>query len=97
MNTILITCSKDKAVVQDDNGRFTNRVSNGVLVEVGDTLSVEQIAINSVGVGSDIVEIPRELGDYDYYTNETKLKASFYIYFTTTHSSRNTCRTCLLE
>ena len=80
MNTILITCSKDKAVVQDDNGRFTNRVSNGVLVEVGDTLSVEQIAINSVGVGSDIVEIPRELGDYDYYTNETKLKASFYIH-----------------
>ena len=80
MNTILITCSKDKAVVQDENGRFTNRVSNGVLVEVGDTISVEQIAINSVGVGSDIVEIPRELGDYDYYTNETKLKASFYIH-----------------
>ena len=51
MNTILITCSKDKAVVQDENGRFTNRVSNGVLVEVGDTISVEQIAINSVGVG----------------------------------------------
>lgn len=80
MNTILITCSKDKAVVQDDNGRFTNRVSNGVLVEVGDTISCEQIAINSVGVGSDIVEIPRELGDYDYYTNETKLKGAFYIH-----------------
>tara|TARA_R110002020_G_scaffold181364_2_gene376205 strand:+ start:13881 stop:17831 length:3951 start_codon:yes stop_codon:yes gene_type:complete len=80
MNTILITCSKDKASVNDDDGRFLNRVSNGVLVEKGDQISVEQIAINSIGVGSDIVEIPRELEGYDYYTNELNLKSAFYIH-----------------
>ena len=80
MNTILITCSKDKASVNDDDGRFLNRVSNGVLVEKGDQISVEQIAINSIGVGSDIVEIPRELDGYNYYTNELNLKSAFYIH-----------------
>ena len=80
METILITCSKDKAVVQDENGRFLNRVSNGILVEKGDLCSIEQIAINSVGVGSDIIEIPRELGDYDFYTNEVVVKGAFYIH-----------------
>ena len=80
MNTILITCSKDKAQVNDEDGRFLNRVSNGVLVEKGDTISVEQIAINSIGVGSDIVEIPREIKNYDYYTNETLIKAAFYVH-----------------
>jgi len=80
MNTILITCSKDKASVSDDDGRFVNRVSNGVLVEKGDQISVEQIAINSIGVGSDIVEIPRELDGYKYYTNEVNLKGAFYIH-----------------
>ena len=80
MNTILITCSKNKALVSDEDGRFINRVSNGVLVEKGSSVSVEQIAINSVGVGSDIVEIPRELKDYDYYTNEAQLKCAFYVH-----------------
>tara|TARA_R110001599_G_scaffold320831_1_gene531196 strand:- start:7393 stop:11319 length:3927 start_codon:yes stop_codon:yes gene_type:complete len=80
MNTILITCSKDKAQVNDEDGRFLNRVSNGVLVEKGDTISVEQIAINSIGVGSDIVEIPREIKNYDYYTNEALVKCAFYIH-----------------
>jgi hypothetical protein len=80
MNTILITCAKNQAQVTDEDGRFLNRVSNGVLVEAGDLVSVEQIAINSVGIGGEIQEIPRELKNYPYYTNELLLKAAFYIH-----------------
>lgn len=80
MNTILITCAKNQAQVTDEDGRFLNRVSNGVLVEKGDLVSVEQIAINSVGIGGEIQEIPRELKSYPYYTNELLLKAAFYIH-----------------
>ena len=80
MNTILITCAKNQAQVTDEEGRFLNRVSNGVLVEKGDLVSVEQIAINSVGIGGEIQEIPREIKNYPYYTNELLLKAAFYIH-----------------
>ena len=80
MNTILITCSKNSAQVSDEDGRFLNRVSNGVLVEAGDLVSVEQIAVNAIGVGSEIVEIPRELKQYPYYTNEVLLRSAFYIH-----------------
>jgi len=80
MNTILINCSKDKAVVSDDNGRFLNRVANGIKIEVGDEISVEQIAINSIGVGSDIIEIPNQQLNYKYATNQFSLKTAFYIH-----------------
>ena len=80
MNTILITCSKNSAQVSDEDGRFLNRVSNGVVVEAGDLVSVEQIAVNAIGVGSEIVEIPRELKQYPYYTNEVLLRSGFYIH-----------------
>jgi hypothetical protein len=80
MNTILINCSKDKAVVSDNNGRFLNRVANGIKIEVGDEISVEQIAINSIGVGSDIIEIPNQQLNYKYATNQFALKTAFYIH-----------------
>ena len=52
MNTILINCSKDKAKVQNENGRFTNEVSQGIEVNVGDRISLEGIAVNSTGVAA---------------------------------------------
>ena len=45
MNTILVNCSKEKAVVSDENGRFLCRVANGIKIEPGDEISVEQIAV----------------------------------------------------
>ena len=87
MNTILINCSKDKAVVSDDNGRFLNRVANGIKIDVGDEISVEQIAINSIGVGSEIIEIPNQTLNYKYSTNQFALKAAFYIH----HNYKFTC------
>ena len=93
MNTILVNCSKEKAEVSDENGRFLNRVANGIKIEVGDEISVEQIAVNSIGVGADIIEIPSQILDYTYLTNKMTLKSAFYIH----HNYEYTCAMPLAE
>ena len=80
MNTILIQASKDKAKVQDNNGKFMNEVSQGIPVNVGDKISLEGIAINSTGVGSNIIEIPSSIKGFDYKTNTIALRFNPYIH-----------------
>ncbi len=87
MNTILVNCSKEKAVVSDENGRFLCRVANGIKIEPGDEISVEQIAVNSIGVGANIIEIPSQQLNYNYSTNRFVLKTAFYIH----HNYEYTC------
>jgi len=87
MNTILVNCSKEKAEVSDENGRFLCRVANGIKIDVGDEISVEQIAVNSIGVGSNIIEIPSQQLNYNYSTNRFALKTAFYIH----HNYEFTC------
>jgi hypothetical protein len=87
MNTILVNCSKEKAEVSDENGRFLCRVANGIKIDVGDEISVEQIAVNSIGVGSNIIEIPSQQLNYNYSTNRFVLKTAFYIH----HNYEFTC------
>lgn len=87
MNTILIQASKDKATVQDDKGRFTNEVSQGIPVNVGDKISLEGIAINSTGVGSNIIEIPSKVKGFDYKANAIAVRFHPYI----NHNSEFTC------
>lgn len=79
MNTILINCSKDKAKVQNENGRFTNEVSQGIEVNVGDRISLEGIAVNSIGVGNDVIEIPQNVKGWKYKPNAIELEVGFYV------------------
>lgn len=80
-NTRLIYCSKETAEVSnDDEGSFINDVDNGIVVKVGDEISIEAIAINSVGVGAEIIEIPKQIKNYKYKTNAMSLDCAFYIH-----------------
>lgn len=88
METQLIYVSKEKAEVKDpETGVFHNQVSQGIKVKQGDLVSVEGIAINSIGVGSDIVEIPEKTQNYDYYPNKMQLNSWIYIH----HNYEYTC------
>ena len=79
-NTRLIYTSKENAEVSnDDEGSFTNSVDDGIVVKVGDEISVEQIAINSIGVGAEIIEIPKTIKNYKYKTNAMMLNCAYYI------------------
>ncbi len=80
-NTRLIYVSKQTAEVSNDKeGSFTNKVDDGVVVKVGDEINVEAIAINSVGVGAEIIEIPKRIKNYPYKTNSMVLNCAYYIH-----------------
>lgn len=89
-STRIIYVSKDKAEVQNDlDGTFLNKVDDGIIVKVGDEISIEGIAINSIGVGNDIIEIPSKVQNYNYLTNRMKLNCMIYI-------NHDYLRTCML-
>ena len=81
MNTQLIYVDKESAEVSNNaDGSFTNAISEGVIVKQGDAISLEGIAINSISVGSEVIEIPETVKNYDYKTNAMKLNCFFYIH-----------------
>ena len=80
MNTQLIYCSKGKASVSNDrDGTFFNDVGSGVVVEEGDEISVEQVCINSIGIGADVIEVPNKIQGYPYSTSSMVFKSWYYI------------------
>tara|TARA_R100000231_G_C5330531_1_gene166341 strand:+ start:1223 stop:3952 length:2730 start_codon:yes stop_codon:yes gene_type:complete len=88
MDTRLIYVSKDKAQVSNaKDGSFLNEVSQGIKVNVGDEISIDGIAVNSIGVGSDIIEIPEKIKDNPYLPNRQVLNGWLYI----NHNYKYTC------
>ncbi len=81
MDTRLIYVDKKTAEVNNDkDGSFQNAISEGIVVKQGDAISLEGIAINSISVGSDVIEIPQSIKNYEYKTNAMKLNCWFYIH-----------------
>ena len=79
--TRLVYVSKKGAKVKNaDTGDFVNEIPNGVLVEEGDLVSVEGIAVESRGVGSSIIEIPSRVLNYPYLTNKMIMRMWYYIH-----------------
>ncbi len=80
MNTQLIYCSKGKASVSNDrDGTFFNEIGNGVVVDEGDEVSVEQVCINSIGIGADVIEVPNKIQSYPYSTSAMVFNCYYYI------------------
>lgn len=80
MNTQLIYTNKESAVVKNDiNGDWINETPS-IIVKAGDYVSVEAIAVSTDGTGADIIEIPRQIKDYDYATNQMALEFMVYIH-----------------
>jgi len=89
MNTRLVYVNKSKAQVKNEkDGSFLNNVDDGIVIKRGDEISIEQISIASKGVGSDIIEIPSNLQDYNYETNQQVLNFMIYIH----HNYKYTCK-----
>ena len=81
MDTRLIYVDKKTAEVKNDkDGSFTNAISEGIVVKQGDNISLEGIAINSISVGADVIEVPQSVKGYEYKTNSQVLNCWFYIH-----------------
>lgn len=88
MNTQLIYCSKEKASISNDrDGTFFNEIGNGIVVNEGDEISVEQVCINSIGIGADVIEVPQKIQNYPYSTSGMVFNCFYYI----NHNLRYMC------
>ena len=80
INTTLIYCNRGNANVKNANsGQFINQIDHGVKVDVGDTISVEAIAVGTQGSGAEVIEIPERISNYKFYTNKIQLETLLYI------------------
>jgi hypothetical protein len=80
MNTKLIYTNKGSSVVKNDiTGEFISEVASSI-VNAGDAISVEAIAVSTTGTGADVIEIPRQVRNYLYKTNEIAIEFMYYIH-----------------
>ena len=79
MTSVLLECNKKDAVVNSSQSRWTNKIPFGVEVNTGDVISIEQVAINSVGVGADVLEIPKKETRQNIISNSFTFEYSKYI------------------
>lgn len=61
--TILVDCNRRQSVefsasnlAQTNNALFTNQVSSGITLDIGDTVSIQSAHISQRGAGGDIIE-----------------------------------------
>ena len=72
--TRLVYVNKETAKIKnEETGDFLNEVPNGIEIEAGDQISIEGIAVESRGVGANIIEIPSRELDYPYLTNKMEM------------------------
>jgi hypothetical protein len=57
-NTYLVECSHNNAIVtsSDSNSLYTNRVADGIQLNVGDQVSVHSAYVHEIGSGSETIE-----------------------------------------
>lgn len=80
MDTSLIYVNKGKAKVKNDaDGSWLSEVPS-VIVNAGDLISVEGIAVATDGTGADVIEIPSQLPNYVYSTTNVKIEFMMYIH-----------------
>ena len=79
MTSILLECNKKDADVSSSKSRWTNKIPLGIAVDIGDVVSIEQVAINSVGVGADVLEIPEKETKQNITSNSFTFEYSKYI------------------
>ena len=80
ISTTLIYCNRGQAAVKSGNtGQFVNSIAHGVKVEKGDMVSVEGIGVGTQGSGSEVIEIPEKIANYNYLTNKMQIETLLYI------------------
>lgn len=95
---ILLECNRLRGKqtfnnLSDESDKYKNNWTNivsttGIVVNAGDTISLEQIILNSKGASDDVIEFLGEENEEGFLDNKCDLEYSFYI----NHSGQNTAR-----
>ena len=80
MNTQLIYTNKGNSIVRNEvTGEYISEVAS-TIVNAGDAVSIEAIAVSTKGTGADVIEIPRQVRGYEYRTNEIAFEFMYYLH-----------------
>jgi len=80
METKLIYVSKGKAQIKNENDGSFICETPSIICKAGDLVSVEAVCVETLGTGSNVIEIPRQVYKYDYMTNEARIEFMIYIH-----------------
>ena len=75
---ILIECNLKTSVKNNDNS-FTTTIGGGIKLDEGDSISIIDVAVNSKGIGSNLIQIPKSNVGSNIQTNKITLKVGKYI------------------
>ena len=64
---------------QTDSNSFTTAIGGGIVLEAGDTIEIDNVAINDKGIGGNMIEIPKENSGNNLATNKVSLVVGKYI------------------
>ena len=74
---IILECNLKSSSKNNDNS-FTTTIGGGIQLEQGDTITITDVAVNSKGIGGDMIQIPKEQGSL-IRTNKLTMKIGKYI------------------
>jgi len=75
---ILVECNLKSSVVNNDNS-FTTTIGGGIQLEEGDSIEISDVAVNSKGIGNNLIQIPKSNKDSAIQTNKIIFKVGKYI------------------
>tara|TARA_R110002124_G_C8973954_1_gene515588 strand:- start:12462 stop:15812 length:3351 start_codon:yes stop_codon:yes gene_type:complete len=78
MNTTIIECIKKKSAIQGKSRWTTDVAGDGLILEAGDAIEIEGCAINSKGIGADVIEISKDPVE-NIYHNKGWIDFNYYI------------------
>ena len=80
--TILLDCNRknsleyDASVLSDSKSIFTNRLGDGLKLNVGDQVSVQSAYVSSIGAGGEVIEFTGKNTGLKYTLQETQINGS---------------------
>ena len=75
---IFVECNLNSSHRIGDNS-FTTTIGGGIILEAGDTVEIDNVAINDKGIGGNMIEIPKENIGSSIATNKVSLEVGKYI------------------
>ena len=76
---ILIECNMKNSSTSNNINTFTTTIGGGIQLEPGDKIEIASVAVNSKGIGGNMIDIPATQIDTNIASNKITLEIGKYI------------------